>query len=311
MATTKILTKVKKTIPKTNGAFGDYFAGNLQGNQLKGQDYREMFVENVEDFFKRMKHHLYIAGQPGVGKTYTVEQIAGKYPNVYLLTIKGKMTWWAFVKTVAVSLMLLPKNMQLAIYFDDFNEMFKSNSDFLDGMKIAMDKKSGDRLEYNTSLGAQYNACEDIEKSAIDFFKEKTPERTGFMVPFEGRVKFIFTMNTPLPGAVELQKEKVGSDKWIKLNNRGAIRSRVNYEDLVMDKDTYWGWIADVVWNCPDTMCAGATAEQRFEMLNWMWDNWSNVSEHSLRFIEEKLWDIMQQYPARSAYTRRWEKLKG
>ena len=296
---------------KTAGQFGVYFDGNLQAAQLKGQNYRDLFVESVDDFFKRMKHHTYIAGQPGVGKTYTVEAISKNYKNVYLLPLKGKMTPWAFIKTVAVCMYKLPKTMKLAIYIDDMNEIFKSSSDFLDMFKIAMDKTSGDQLEYNTSLGAQYNACEEIEKMAIDHFKAMNPDRTGFIVPFDGRVKFIFTMNTPLPGAQELKKEKEGSDRWIKLNNRSAIRSRVVYEDLVMDKDTHWGWIASVVWNEPKTMCVGADEEQRFEMLSWLWDNWDSVSEHSLRFVEEKMWDIMEQYPTKSQYRRRWEKLKG
>ena len=311
MATTKVPSKVKKTIPKTNGQFGVYFDGNLQAAQIKGESYRSLFVESVEDFFKRMKHHLYIAGQPGVGKTYTVELLAKNFPNTYLLTLKGKMTPWAFIKTIAVCMYKLPKTMKLAVYIDDMNEIFKSSSDFLDMFKIAMDKTSGDRLEYNTSLGAQYAACEDIEKEAIDFFKALDPDRTGFTIPFNNRVKFIFTMNTPLPGAKEMAQHKVGTNHWITLNNRSAIRSRVVYEDLVMDKDTHWGWIADVVWNNPATMCAGADTDQRFEMLSWLWDNWESVSEHSLRFVEEKMWDIMQQYPTKMGYRKRWEKLKG
>ena len=269
--------------------FDTYFDGHLQGNLLKGQDYRALFTESVEDFFKRMKHHAYIAGQPGVGKTYTVEAIAQQYPMVHLLTLKGKMSPWAFVKQMAVVLYKLPKSMKLAVFIDDMNEIFKANSDFIDMFKIAMDKASGDQIEYNTSLGSQYAACEDIEKEAIDYFKAMNPDRTGFVIPFDGRVKFIFTMNTPLPGAQEMAREKQGSDRWIKLNNRSAIRSRVNYEDLVMDKDTHWGWIADVVWNSPQTMCAGADYEQRYEMLSWLWDNWDTVSEHSLHFVEEKL----------------------
>jgi len=297
--------------PNTNGQFGTYFDGKSQAAHLKGQDYRAMFVENVDDFYKRMKHHLYVAGQPGVGKTFIVEAIAQAYPSVFLLTLKGKMTPWAFIKQVAVAIHKLPKSMKLAIYIDDMNEIFKSNSDFIDMFKIAMDKTSGDRLEYNTSLGSQYAACEDAEKAAIDYFKSLDPDRTGFVIPFNGRVKFIFTMNTPLPGAQEMAKEKQGSDRWIKLNNRSAIRSRVTYEDLVMDKDTHWGWIADVLWTQTATMCVGATLDQRYEMLSWLWDNWETVSEHSLRFVEEKMWDIMEQYPARTAYRRRWEKLKG
>lgn len=291
--------------------FDEQFGDELHACLLKGQSYRALFVEQVEDFFKRMKHHLYVAGQPGVGKTYAVELIAQQYTNVFLLTIKGTMRPWAFIKLVAVTLKNLPANKKLAIYIDDMNHIFKANSEFLDMFKIAMDKKSGDRLEYNVSLGPQYEASEDFEKEAIDYFKSLDPNRTGFVIPFNDRVKFIFTMNTPLPGAQELAKEKQGTDRWIKLNNRSAIRSRVAYEDLVMDKETHWGWMADVIWHSPNTMCVGATNDQRYEMLIWLWDNWQSVSEHSLRFVEEKMWDIMEQYSDRNQYRRRWEKLKG
>lgn len=297
--------KKLKSIP-----FNQYFGASHQGYHLMGKEYRDLFVEQVEDFFTRMNHHLYIAGQPGVGKTYTVEAIANRFPKTYLLVLKGKMSPWAFVKTIAVNLFILPQDMNLAVYIDDMNHIFKSNSEFLDIFKIAMDKSSGDRLEYNTSLGAQYDNAEDIERSAIDHFKAQNPDRTGFVIPFAGRVKFIFTMNTPLPGKQEMDQLETGSDKWIKLNNRSAIRSRVTYEDLIMNKDTYWGWIADVVWSDP-TMCSGATPDQKFEMLMWIWDNWDTVSETSLRFVEEKMWDTMQHHPLARDYRTRWEKLKG
>jgi hypothetical protein len=193
------------------------------------------------------------------------------------------------------------------------NNMFKNNSDFLDMFKNAMDKasKGGDQLEYNTSLGSQYNQAEQFEKEAIDAFKALNPERTGFVIPFGGRVKFIFTMNTPLPGKQEMDKLENGSDAWIKLNNRAAIRSRLAYENLIMDKQTYWGWIANVVWHNPKTMCVGATENQRYEMLYWLWDNWEKSSETSLRFVEDKMWTVMQQHPKVSEYRTRWEKLKG
>lgn len=305
MATKKLALK-KTVVP-----FSNYFSQTNQGYHLMGKEYRELFIEAVDDFFTRLKHHVYIAGQPGVGKTWTVEHMAANYPNVVLLTIKQAMSPWAFMKAVSVALYKIHStNLKLVIYIDDFNAIFKANSEFLDMFKNAMDKKSGDKLEYNKSLGIQYDSSDDIEKEAIDFFRAMNPDRTGFEIPFNGRVKFIFTMNTPLPGAQELAAEKQGSDRWIKLNNRHAIRSRVKYEDLVMSKEVYWGWIADVMWHEP-LMCQGATYDQKFEMLTWLWDNWDTVSEHSLRFMEEQMWDIMEQFPQRPKYLARWEKLKG
>lgn len=313
MATKKSTVPARVSKPKASvvkvPAFSQYFGLDDQARHLKGKQCRDLYVESVEEFFANLNYNLYISGQPGVGKTYTVERIAKNYPNVYLLVLKGNMTPWSFIKTMAVNLFVLPKNMRLVVFIDDMNSMFKSNSEFLDMFKIAMDRKSGDRLEYNTSLGSQYSQAEDPEKAAIDYWKQQCPTRTGFVIPFNKRVNFIFTMNTPLPSQRDLASLEEGSDKWIKLNNRAAIRSRVQYEDLNMDQDTYWGWIADVVWNETTTMCAGATSEQRFEMLSYLWDNWNTISETSLRLVEEKMWPIMQKYPSRPAYRARWAKL--
>jgi hypothetical protein len=292
--------------------FDKYFPPELYANYVYGKNYHDLFIESVDRFYKKMDHHLYIAGQPGVGKTYSAEAIAENYPDVYLLMLKGKMSPWAFIKTIAVNVYLLKDtDTKLAVFIDDMNHIFKANSDFLDMFKIAMDKKSGDRIEYNTSLGSQLASCEDFETEAIEYWKSQIPNRTGFVVPFNDKVKFIFTMNTPLPGKQEMDKLEVGSEKWIKLNNRAAIRSRVKYENLTMDKNSYWGWISYVVWDKKDTMCEGATIDQRYEMLTWLWDNWDVVSETSLRFVEEQMWDIMKEFPKKVDYRTRWEKLKG
>jgi hypothetical protein len=304
-------TKASKKTKTKKSNFDQYFSQSHQGYHLMGKEYRDLFNEAVGDYFKRFKHHVYIAGQPGVGKTWTVEHMAEQYPDMLFVVVKQGMTPWAFMKLVAVSAWKAKMSgKRLGIYIDDFNAIFKANSEFLDMFKNAMDKKSGDRIEYNKSLQGQYDSAEDIEKQAIDYWKAQDPDRTGFVVKFEGNVKFIFTMNTPLPGAQEVAKFKVGSEPWIKSNNRNAIRTRTKYEDLVMSKEVYWGWIADVLWNEPE-ICVGATDDQKFEMLMWMWDNWEKASGQSLRFIEEDLWDIMERFPKRQDYLKRWEKLKG
>lgn len=290
--------------------FNKVFGPLHMAAQTKGQSYRDLFIERVEEFFNDKNHHLYIAGQPGVGKTYTVERIATNYPDCYLLTVKGRMTMWALAKMLAVNLYRLPKDMYLMVYIDDINDMFKANSDMLDAFKIMM-SKDDDKFQYNVSLGSQISTAEEFEQEAISYWKSLDPNRTGFVIPFDGRVKFIFTMNMPLPGKQEVDAHPKGSDKWMKLNNIAAARSRVTYENLIMDKETYWGWIADVVWH-DSKMCEGATEDQRYEMLTWLWDNWDVASETSLRFVEDKMWvGAMKKYPDIRKCRVRWEKLKG
>jgi hypothetical protein len=289
--------------------FNKFFGPNEQAAHIKGKNYRDLYVEKVTDFFEDRDHNLYIAGQPGVGKTHTVDRIANLHPDLVLLKINGAMKPWAFIKMMASAKYRLLDNQFLVVYTDDKNDMFKPNSEFLDLFKIAMDK-SKDCIEYNTSLGAQLVNAEDFEKEAIEYFKSLNPNRTGFIIPFDKRVKFAFTMNTPLPDKNALAASgAVGSEAWIKANNRHAIYGRVEYEDLIMDPDTYWGWIADVVWNDP-SMCEGATLEQRFEMLYWLRSHWATAVETNLRFVEDKLWKTMKKHPARPDYTRRWAKYK-
>ena len=288
-------------------AFNDHFGAQHQAYLQLGQEYRALFISAVEEFLLDQDHNLYIAGQPGVGKTWTIEQLAEQH-KIKLVSIKGSMSQWAFVKLMAVSVYLLKPKEFLVVYIDDMNDLFVPSKGFLDMFKIAMDKNSGDRLEYNTSLGAQVTQAEEIEQQAIEHWKNQNPNRTGFVIPFDGRVKFVFTMNTPLATKQDLDKYPPGSPKWIPLNNKHAIYSRVTYDDLIMDQQTYWGWIADVVWNT--NMCQGATEDQKAEMLNWLWDNWENCKETSVRFVEDKLWRYMAKYPNKRDYRARWEKQK-
>lgn len=288
-------------------AFNDHFGAQHQAFLIKGQDYRQLFLSAVNEFFDDQDHHLYIPGQPGVGKSYTVEEVA-KTKNTKMVQFKGDMKPWAFVKTMAVAVYLLQPKEFLAVYIDDMNQLFSPSSGFLDLFKIAMDKNAGDRIEYNTSLGAQVSQAEELEQEAIEHWKNQNPDRTGFIIPFDGRVKFIFTQNTPLATQQDLNQHKNGSPKYIQLNNRLAIYSRVTYEDLIMDQETYWGWIADVVWHTD--LCRGATEDQKAEMLHWLWDNWNQSKETSVRFVEDKLWRYMAKYPNKRDYRARWEKQK-
>jgi hypothetical protein len=78
-----------------------------------------------------------------------------------------------------------------------------------------------------------------------------------------------------------------------------------------MDKKTYWGWICDVVWHNPTTMCVGATEDQRYEMMTWLWDKWEALQEKSVRVVKQKLWKDLNKAKSRPDfdYKGRWENL--
>lgn len=287
--------------------FTNYFPSDLYANYLKGEQSREMFQELVEDFFEDFDQHMYIAGQAGVGKTYMVEQIAKQHPDVRLVRIEGGMSAFYLAKQLAVELFMAEMSGadKIAVYCDDVNTLF-NKIDMMDIFKIMLDP-SKDRFAYNK--GGNLGALDEIEAQAIDYWKSLQPNRSGFEIPFRGRVRFIMTMNTSLPTKQDLIKLKAGSDNHTKVTNLLAITSRFGdgYENLMLNKEQMWGWLAYVVWNDP-TMCEGATEDQRYEMLQFLWNGWEKASEHSLRFIETVMWKVMKKKPARKDYIARWNR---
>jgi len=287
--------------------FNEYFTDGLFANYIKGREARSMFTEIVEDFFEDFDQHVYIVGQAGVGKTYLVEQTATQYPDIHLVRIEGQMTAYHFAKQIAVEMYIaeLEGKDKIAVYLDDINTLF-SKIDMMDIFKIVLDP-SKDRFSYNKGLNL--GALEEIERDAIEYWKSKDPNRSGFEIHFNGRVKFIMTMNTALPNKDDLSREKPGTDKYTKLANLAAITSRFGdgYENLIMDREQMWGWIAYVVWTDP-TMCEGATCEQRYEILQFLWDGWDRANEHSLRFVETVMWKVMKKKPSRKDYIARWNR---
>lgn len=285
--------------------FEDHFADIFQVYLRKGQIYRGDFVDYVTKWYSQRRRNVYIAGQPGVGKTYTVDDLARHYPSVYLLKFSGSsITPWALKRSMATAKKHCDdKGMNLLVYVDDLNKIFKANSELLDIFKDMMHKTAPRLCQNATVTSSLLNDCNDIERKAVEHYMDLDPISSGFEVDLTG-VKFCFTMNTPLPSIQEVNKHPLNSDPYIKLNNRHAIRDRVKYVDLVMDKETYWGWIADVVWNNPN-VCQGATPAQRAEMLTYMWEKWDIIPQHSVRYIDEDLWSDMDDYE--DDYKKHWD----
>ncbi len=287
-----------------------------------GSQTRSTFEEIIEDFYDDFDTHLYIRGQAGVGKTFTVLREAQKR-NVLLCHFEGNITRWAMMKKIAVYLHHagwpaaeqvegtdfdaedLP---QVVIYCDDVSSLFEK--DFVDTMKIALEEESSDKLVYGSSLGAQYKQAEPFERAAIDHFR--TPTESGFTMKFYGRVKFIFTMNHALANDIEVEEAKK-SKKSLKIINdledRYALFSRMKYQDLHMNKNEYWGWIADLVIN--HNILPNATQTDKEEMLVWLYDNWEKLKDKSVRMVKQKLWKDMEKAKNRPGhdYKSRWYQL--
>ena len=289
---------------------------------LVGKDKRQEFEEVITEFFTDGDSHYYIKGRAGLGKTYTVMTQAEKNNALYI-PFPGKQSIWGFTKRLAVSLHALgwpsynndrpniKKLPLVCVHIDDCPQLF--DEDFVNMLKIALDEKQYDYLDYSMSLSGQYNQCEPHEKIAIDHFKEET--RSGFRIPFYEKVKFIFTMNHALNDTkdLEIYQKTTGikASKTIVKNmeDRAALFSRVQYWDFSTNKEETWGWLADLIINA--NLCQGAKPVHHVEMLQWIWDKWPRLREASARSVVSKMWKLKSKSLRKKdkKYLARWDQL--
>ena len=287
--------------------FEDYFTDEIYSSYILGKSSRELFEETVKEFFSDWDANVYIAGQAGVGKTYIVDLLAIQNPDVHLIKIEGQMTPFHFALRLAVEMYIakMSGKKKVAVYIDDINTLFK-HLEMMDLFKEMLKTDGGGSFSYNKGLNM--GKLEDIEREAVEHWKSLDPNRPGFHIPFNNQVRFIMTMNSTLPSTTEVAEmtKKQSKDK---MESLAAVRSRIGdgYYDLMMNKEQMFGWIAYVVWSDP-TMCDGATWDQRYEMLQYLWSGWEKCNERSLRFVEHTMWKVMKKHPARKDYINRWSR---
>ena len=123
----------------------------------------------------------------------------------------------------------------------------------------------------------------------------------GFEVP-TGNFIFIFTSNFKLPtdDDVKIAREK-GLQKAVLLGHLNAIKSRCKPADFDLNDNEMWGWIADVTLN---EDCVLLSKEDKMVLLDWMFSNWDNMNERSIRTVE-KMAETMIEDP--TGYRDSWE----
>ena len=296
---------------------------NLKPYISVGKSKRILTENIVEDFFDDFDSHKYLRGQPGVGKTHIVTTTA-ENKNAVLLQVDGNITKWAFTKLLSVYLYnagwprsdakvtqkqidALPK---VVVFMDDCPNAL--DGDFIDTMKIGLADIS-DYWPYNVSLGGQYKQAEPFEREAMDHFRSQG--QVGLKMPFYDKVKFIFTMNHALISEKEVDRyvesfkaanKQPPMKTLASMQHKAALDSRVDYHDLHMTKEEYWGWIADLLLN--EKILKGATKKDCEEMLQFLYDNWSNLRDKSVRMVKNKLWKNLQKSKYRKGfdYKSRW-----
>jgi len=239
--------------------------------------------------------HTYIFSPPGLGKTFTVNQALTE-SKIEHYTISGNISMFSFGIGLAVIQYKNKKNKPIVIVVDDCDEILKNGTN----INIMKNVLSGNKVySYEKSLQSQLPNLSDLQREAIENFS--SPEKMGFEVPTDNFI-FIFTSNFKLPtdDDVKIAREK-GLQKAVLLGHLNAIKSRCKPADFDLNDNEMWGWIADVTIN---EDCVDLSKEDKMILLDWMFSNWDNMNERSIRTVE-KMAETMIEDP--TGYRDSWE----
>jgi hypothetical protein len=242
-----------------------------------------------------VKRHHWIYSPPGAGKTFTVQTTADK-AKVKLLKIQGAASISAIVTQLAVAA-YVNKDKPVVVWIDDCDSLFM-DSESLNVMKGALDEDRN-MMAWNKNMTNQINTYlkgDDLDLLKAEALQHFRPEGSvGIEVP-TNNMRFIVTSNKDLtaPNSPKINKSK-------RLMDEAAIRDRVNYHSFDLDNKHSWGWVASVLLANP---ILNITDEQKHDLLDWMFINWTKLAATSMRAVKELAADMIN-HP--DSYPDHWQ----
>lgn len=230
--------------------------------------------------------HTYIYSPPGLGKTHTVNNYL-KNNNVLHFELSGAVSMFAFgVALATIRFKYLTEKIIISV--DDCDGIFKSE----ENLNIMKNVLSGFRkFSYQKSIQGLLGNLSNMQEAAITHFSNDN--QLGFQVPCENFI-FIFTSNFKLPTDDEVifarEKGGIKNTRKVHLN---AIRSRCKTMDFDLDKQTHFGWLADVLLN--ENLQPEISNNQKDEILDWIFNSWDQMTERSIRTLEKMSQSIVDE----------------
>lgn len=230
----------------------------------------------AEAALKEKSSHYYIYGPSGIGKTYNMEKELEK-SGVPFYTISGNISMWSFAVNLAC-IKSNHKDEKVVILVDDCDELLK------DGKSVNQLKELLDKGVFSYNKKPQMHMLtSDHQQKCVENFM--SPDSMGFSIPCQN-FTFVITSNFQLPydSTPEEMLEKNGGNMTPRIaymKHLTAIRGRMMTKDISLTKEEKWGNIAEVLLN--DNGCDELNEQQKIYLLDWMWNNWSEMTETSLR----------------------------
>jgi hypothetical protein len=255
---------------------------NLIGHEILGLTGKERYP------------HIYIYSQPGLGKSWTVNDALARSPFKGII-IKHTSTFKFFLNLAVLNYQRhLDKSTDpLLFHIEDCNDLFK-NVESLNDMKSIL---GDDRCYHYQKFSNNWlKRMTDFEKRAIEFHKNLFPDEIGIKVPTDNMV-FIITSNDRLPDKNTEIKSNLDQHKL-------AIRSRIqNVYDFDVSDRILWGSIVDTALN---TKLIDAAVPKSIieEAALFMWEHWDVLKETSNRTIDNMCEDYRK---SPKSYKSVWE----
>jgi len=246
-----------------------------------GKVKRNRLIRATKQAAKQMNNdekplHYYIYGPSGIGKTYQTEK-AIKETGVVTHTVSGNVSMMALGVNLAVIKYMNP-NSKVVVVIDDCDELLKDTSN-INQMKGILDKNEysyNKRFHINT-VGEEGTLEHDAVAQCM------TEGRQGFTVD-TSNFTFVITSNIKL-AFDDSAEEGDDSKKAARQRHLAAIRGRCETKDLDMNKEEKWGNLAFVTLE--DGACNSCDEQQKVFILDYIWNNWDNMTETSIRTVEK------------------------
>lgn len=240
-----------------------------------------------------------LSGTTGIGKSHLTQQALTE-AGVHYVRISGSESMFHFACLLMLEHYIFfstkrSPDERLIVFIDDCDSFFK-DKDSINILK-GMTGKQGDRvLQYNKAI--QEHLMSPMQISILDSYRHPNGAM-GFSVNCD-QVVFIMTTNFNLPTenyANDFLQKHGPTSRANRLMDLAAIRRRFNCKDFVLDKNTNWGWLAEVVFNdgLIDFLGTGTKAmRQKKYILEWIYSNWESMVEHNLDTVTDLAYKMLE-----------------
>lgn len=275
------------------------FDSDQQAKIQKGASMHTMLVSSIHEalFNNTFNENFCISSAPGMAKTFEM-QLAIKQLADKPLIFEGAASYAGFIIEFATAVYLHIMQAKetgntdpLRVVLDDCDVLF--DKDNANATKKMFDSTKA--LIYTKPARNLMSMCTPLQKEALEYFS--SPDKVGFRVPTDN-VVFLIITNRHLHTHSEVARLQEGEAQHTKATELHAIRRRLNYEEINMQKQDIWGYVANIVLN--NTICEkfmpDITEAQKMQILNWCELKWNKVTERNLSLIE-KLTKDMVRFP--------------